>query len=189
MRSSSAAQSVMRFPPRDLDFVVDHIEWPEVERLFSNSSRPKRTHFGGLKFKIEGIDVDLWSLGSTWGIKQKKIQRPTWTDLIKSTQFNIEAVAFELNNGLVWDGGFEDALRHRILEINFWDNPVPFFNLMRAVVMLKRYGMRPGSQLRDFLATYGTQIPRKSILSTQRLHYGCVEADEEYLKSLGVGTD
>ena len=57
---------------RDLDIVVDSLDDIKDLILHNESDISVKTNsFGGLKLNVNGLNIDLWSIGNTWGIRKE----------------------------------------------------------------------------------------------------------------------
>ena len=193
--------AILGRPIKDLDIVVSGVPSEGVRPLFEGY-RGHRTGLGGWKFKIEDVEVDVWALKDTWAFSKMMLDHePTFEDLMRTTLFNLEAVAISLvEPNAVYDGGFEEALESRVLDVVFAPNPIPHLNVVRAAVLCKRYELKPGPGVLRFVAEHAPTVSFTRLMDLQRHHYGGRNSDgsfrhpypvmayelEEFLHNAGV---
>jgi hypothetical protein len=152
--------------PRDIDVVTRDL-------ADMRGFRVRKTNFGGSKIFIEGVEVDVWPIALSWGVNHLGLNYTlSWTEFLQTTFFNIEAIMLDPSTGEVFDRGFFECLSSKVLEINLLDNPVPSFQLLRAAVLCRRYGLTCGPRLREFIAVEGAKTTVSRLFQMQRLHYG-----------------
>lgn len=163
--------------PRDLDLVVDCQSRYDLKKVLAPFA-PKLNGFSGFSFKLGGIPFDVWALKDTWAFRQPEgeggldIQEPTLVDLLHTTFFNIEKVVIELPQGIVHDGGFRQAFQDRVLELNYPFNPVPILCLVRTAVFARKFGMRLGPRLEDWILQHHLEVKEGRIERMQEVYYG-----------------
>jgi len=145
--------------PRDLDVVFTGAQPWDVKKAFGAGVQANQ--MGGLKTTIEGVGIDMWQLERTWAFSEPRLGRkPSFDDLLWSASFNIEAgladVVPELER--TYDGGMGEALRTRVLEMQFPKTPSPPMLMIRAALFATRFGMEAGPRLRAFVKEH---LPRE----------------------------
>lgn len=139
--------------PRDIDVVVDVLMWKRFVIAIQGITTTRTNSFGGMKFKLEGMDVDAWALDNTWAFATG-ISGPASPTLLPETTFlNIESVV-----AMVWhpDGpwmfekGFFDAMRTRTIEIQNPNTPCPALCVARIRKFESR-GWKRGASVDAFL--------------------------------------
>lgn len=161
--------------PRDLDVVVDGATQDELQEVFK---LPNRTFFGGLKGPIGGIHVDMWPLEKTWAFTREPLDhKPTFSDLMGTTPFNIENIAIEPTMfPTIYEGGFFSCMAEKTLEISCQPNvdAMPELTLIRAARFCKRFGLTLGPALQDFVyAAMGSKtFNQRKVQRVQRDYYG-----------------
>lgn len=74
--------------------------------------------FGGVRFRYETIDIDIWCLADTWAFTQNIIQFENEHSLLKTTLMSWDAVLYGLHNRqLISQGNYLDDLMDRRLEL------------------------------------------------------------------------
>jgi hypothetical protein len=61
------------------------------------------------------------------------------------------------DSGRVYEGGMIECLRSRVLEMNYTESPAPALILVRAAFFAKRFGLRFGPKLQDYV---DNQLPK-----------------------------
>lgn len=158
--------------PRDLDIVLSGATLSEIQDAY----RPylvRKNKYDGIILNVEGIEADVWPLEETWGIRQLKIQNPSFASLLDTTFFNLEAIVVEIEKGgrTLHEGGFLQAIKDQELEINYSDNPYPLLCLTRAIVLAKRFGLQFGPNLLTYLKSTAQSYSVSQVLHLQSSHY------------------
>ena len=108
--------------PRDIDLVVagnfntSHLIL--LQKLF-----PRKNSFNGIKLTFSNLNIDIWNLKDTWGIKQLT-KKPNVNNLLKSAFFNFSTIVYSFKDSkFIFDENFIDFLMSRRIEIVLPDNP------------------------------------------------------------------
>lgn len=133
---------------RDLDFVLTKSEsFTHLLDLLQSmtSVKIRKNHFGGIKLITKELQIDLWYLEDTWGIKKRGL--PANTDsLIHSVFFNFSAITFAVNEKkFIFDDYFCRFLTTNVLDIVYEENP----NIPLCIINTFHY---------SFLFNYGISI-------------------------------
>ena len=59
-------------PPRDWDILVPWHRWHEATSMIPQNATPNS--LGGWKFKIEGVEIDMWPGDLSWLAQQPKFK-------------------------------------------------------------------------------------------------------------------
>lgn len=159
--------------PRDFDLVV--VDCPGVSDLKTalKPFGPDLNGFNGLAFKIDDTAFDVWRLEDTWAFQRLGIDKPVLTDLLKTTFFNIEQIVCELPAGHIHkDQEFTRAFQEHVLEVNYPDNPYPLLALIRTVVFVKKFGMRLGPKLEDWILGKRLEVKEGLVGRIQQKYFG-----------------
>lgn len=141
--------------PNDVDLVVDAP--PRVIQIAMNPKR--RNGFGGFKCDVDGVEVDVWPLLETWAFRKGFVHPATLRNLPKTTFFDVEACAIELQRGTaIEDGGMVKALDARVLDVVLDANPFPTAQVARAAHFCRRYGLKPSERLKKFVRLRAQEI-------------------------------
>jgi hypothetical protein len=148
-------------------------------------------NFGGCRIRTQQQTFDMWSLYSTWAFQTDKSLLPSFSELPKTTFLNVEAIAVEVDSEgqvhEVYEHGFFDALRTRIVEINYESNPSPYTAVTRALVTAHRLKFAIGPRLTAFIAGCQPLLSVEEAEQFQLSHYERVWLDgPELSKQLEV---
>lgn len=162
--------------PRDVDIVVDCSS--EQLRSWLSDFSYKTTRFGGFKLEFKKWNFDIWPLEDTWAFATGHMA-PTFDNLPKTTFFNIEGIAAQLNTTpgrkrTLYSFGFANAISSRILDINFEPNPFPQLCIIRGLLTALRYNLLVSTRLGRYMTEKGDKSEIKEIVQTQFKHYGIV---------------
>lgn len=156
--------------PRDIDIVVD---CPTGKLNVLRDYEGKRNNFGGYKVVINKVEFDIWSLESTWALKNdSKFEKKL--DVIPETVFfNMDAIIYYMHTGQVVDKGFSQAMESRTLDIVYEPNPYPYLCVSKALIALDKYDMKPSERLRDFIGSQeGRGYGESNFIKYQNVNYG-----------------
>lgn len=175
------------YAPRDFDLVFEDSDFEAFAEYFA-SSVTRRTRFGGLHLQIHGIDVDAWSLRNTWAFREGLVADVSFESLPQTTFFNVDAIVVSMQDGpggrKIYDGGFEDALRLRLLDINLEQNPFPALCVVRAFHLAKSYRLNFSPNLVRYITSWMDALSDDEMLDAQLTHYGEVEFSRIQLSKL-----
>ncbi|TGE37194.1 hypothetical protein E4K67_15075 [Desulfosporosinus fructosivorans] len=159
--------------PRDFDIVVNSTN-KDFERFFRGIPY-KKNRFDGYKLNVDGLIFDIWGLSSTWAFKEKKVSDVRKENLPKTVFLNYDSVVYNLRTGDLYDEGYINAKKDKILDIVLEENPFPELNILRSFVFNKRDQM----SYSDCLISYISDWCRKNnghevelLLNAQSKHYG-----------------
>jgi hypothetical protein len=167
--------------PRDVDIVAN---CSSAELASWLSSFPvKRTRFGGFRVRIHKWDFDVWTLQDTWAFTTTRME-PTFENLPKTTFFNIEGIAAQLNTTLgqkraLYSFGFGEAIASKILDINFEPNPFPQLCIIRGLLTATRHNLLLSPRLAQYITRRADRPEIAEIMHAQFRHYGVVRLRTE----------
>lgn len=170
--------------PRDFDFVMLDADQQGIRSMLSENDWTYETNrYGGFKVLAGDIEVDVWDIHSTWAFQNKRVA-PVALDALPATTFlSIDAIAFNLSDGAIYERGFLHSLQERTIDIVLEENPFPNLNVMRALHFARRmkFGLSP--ELRDYLRhqimNHPDPLPMLRRLEVSR--YGEATIDEKML--------
>jgi len=181
--------------PRDIDIVVAGIGLSELERTF-NSVVQRRTRFGGLHLvqriaRSCEVHYDVWPLEDTWAFRQ--LGTPPEIDKFPLTPFlNVDAAAVELQpvkEPGVYEHGFYDGIRHRLLDINFEPNPFSNVCAVRALITAAKLRFSLTARLGQFILMTASGAGSTAFEEAQLSHYGKVRCHVEEIREWLVGIE
>jgi hypothetical protein len=162
--------------PRDVD-IVANCSSSELSTWLS-SFPVERTRFGGFRVRIHKWNFDIWTLHETWAFTTGSM-KPTFENLPRTTFFNIEGIAAQLNAApghkrALYSSGFAEAISSKILDINFEPNPFPQLCIIRGLLTATRHGLLLSSRLAHYIAVRANRREIAEIMNVQFRHYGVV---------------
>lgn len=130
----------------DIDVVTNASPVELLEAIVKFS--PERNRFGGYRFVTNGCSFDIWCLADTWANREGLVSVNSFNDLLATTFFNLDAVAYHLTSQkiLVREDYF-DALSQRLLDINLERNPNPRGVALRALKLVQHKNVRLSPRL------------------------------------------
>lgn len=159
--------------PRDIDIVVDSAGREEIAQSLRTHIQ-KENRFGGIKVEIEGVELDIWSLRDTWGLKLQNLE-PTFENLIRTTFFNVESIAVVFTPGRskrIVEDGFFSGISKTELDIVLEKNPYPALCVVRAFEYHERLGLSFSDRLLHYLYEYTSILSEDEIAHAWTKHYG-----------------
>lgn len=138
---------------RDLDIVVE-----EIPSSFLNNLKEddiivycKRNKFNGLKISFQNLNVDLWEMKDTWGIRKKKLPVEV-TSLLKTPFFNFSSIVFDyVNSEFIVGEPFKNFLDNRVLNVVFSRNLEPESCLISTIHYARKYNLAISDKLSRWL--------------------------------------
>lgn len=110
---------------RDIDLVIKNNV--VLDKLLRDTDA-KKNSFGGYKFVIDDISIDIWTVEKTWGLKYYPSLFPTdlYANLLKTTFFSFSSILYHFNkNKFIYDVNFKRFLRDKELRLVLPENPYP----------------------------------------------------------------
>lgn len=162
--------------PRDFDIVVKTDNIILDDYLYDIPYVKNR--YGGYKICTEDVQLDVWTLPSTWAFREQKVQAATEENLTKTVFLNYDAVVYNLCTGHLYAEGYNQAIEDKTLDIVLSDNPYPGLNILRAFVFRRKKKLSFSAQLRNYILNWVDTNDNYiyDLLSIQKKHYG-----KEYL--------
>lgn len=172
--------------PRDIDLVVSDSTLQQIKLDF-RSKIEGENRFGGLSMRFGEWSVDVWPVSETWAFKQHWDGEVSPAELPKTTFLNVEAVVMGLSpipghGRPVYENGFFDALRGRVLSINFEKNPHPESCITRTFVTAANLRYRLGTDLSKYIYEKLETVGVDDVVEYQKNHYGRVYLDYSRIK-------
>lgn len=161
--------------PRDIDVVIENFHWEQFLKEVQQY-KPKTNRFGGLKFKIEGKEVDAWAIGNTWAFTQGQSVPPCASRLPETTLLNIESVVsmvWHPEGKITFDKGFFQAMESKTLEIQTkWISDIAFPALCIARINrhLESGDWKEGHSIKYFRSAH--PVSKEEIRAAHKSHYG-----------------
>lgn len=128
---------------RDIDIIIDVKNNEYLEKILFEFEVGKN-RFGGYKLFCSGLIVDIWPLDETWAYKNQIIKcKPTkYVENLTNTVFlNIDAIVYDMKRNIWYDSKYQEAMRSRVLDVVLKCNPEVPLNIVRAIVLKRRYDM------------------------------------------------
>lgn len=167
---------------RDADFTINiknRKVWDELLRQVPH----KRNHFGGYKFLCSGFIIDIWDVKKTWAFENQviKVENSNYFEyLSKSVFLNLDAIIYDLTNNKWNDLIYRDAIKNGELGIVLRENPFKELNVLRAMVLRKKYNMYYSEELAKMILDYSEQHTfLNNIMKIQEGRYGYIILDVE----------
>jgi|CZKH01.1.fsa_nt_gi hypothetical protein len=166
-----------RHGPRDVDVVIENGSSEELAEALHPYIK-RRNRFGGFQLELSKWHFDVWPLHKTWAFVQNKGLIASPQNLPKTTFLNVEAIAVSLGEngevGDIFEAGFFDAVRTKILDINLEDNPYPALAAVRALATAEklRYSLSP--RLGHYILDTEKDLGSEALVNAQDSHYGYV---------------
>ena len=142
---------------RDADFIID-IKRPDLWEMLLEKYHSTGNRFDGYKFDCEsGFVVDVWEVDKTWAYRQNLIEydRMNYLQTLPDTVFlNMDSIIYDLNEDKWYDSIYQEAVRQGVLDIVLKENPYVELNLLRAMILRRKYSMRYSEYLRNVFLEY-----------------------------------
>ena len=156
---------------RDVDIVVDiksDILKTAIKKYIEKAIISVN-RFNGYKIQFENVSVDLWALEDTWAIKHKFFGKE---QLLDTVYLNIDAYAYDLSTNTYIDN-CNIKPKPTEIDIRFAINPNENLNLIRCLVLSKKYKLQISTLLQKKLIHFVNAHGNNNIIETLQIeHYG-----------------
>lgn len=128
---------------RDIDIIVDvkdYLLWKEILSQYMK----RHNRFGGYKLECCGLIIDIWAIEETWAYRSGSIQCPPqdYFKFLPDTVFlNIDSIVYDWKKNVWLYEKYREAMRTRVIDVVLVNNPQLQLNIIRALVLKKRYTM------------------------------------------------
>jgi hypothetical protein len=114
-----------------------------------------RNKFGGFRFVIEKQRFDIWSLPDTWAFREGFASGSSFTELLKTSFFNIDAAGYHVDrNELLCLPEYSSWIKDRVLDINLAQNPHSINMARRALVLMQTHQLGVTRNLAQYISTH-----------------------------------
>lgn len=160
---------------RDLDFVVDFKNNSDtIEKFMINDLKYQKNRYNGYKIFLNGISIDMWEMKDTWAFAKRKLQQSP-QNLLNSVFLNFDSVLYSMNEcSYINECNYKYLMRrkNKVLDIVLEDNPFIDLNLLRALVMRKKYNLSFSDNLNRILEKRYNEVDLiSSLMDLQQSHY------------------
>jgi hypothetical protein len=120
----------------DVDVVVVAPDEHAFDSFFRDKNA-RMNRFGGYRVALSGGSIDVWPLQRTWAFKTGALQGALPSDLIKTTYFSWDSIAYSWRTGeLLCRNTYLSDIKRGVVDIEFPDNPYPLGALVRTFRLL-----------------------------------------------------
>ena len=126
---------------RDIDIVIDTAEKTACKAML-RKYKPQINAFGGYKISCQDLIVDIWFLDETWAYQEKIVNctPDQYGERLTDTVFlNLDGIAYNWARGTWQEERYDESMRSRVIDIVLKQNPHVKLNIIRAMVLRKRY--------------------------------------------------
>lgn len=157
---------------RDIDIVVSVASDDELLSIFGNVPS-RRTRFGGFHCLLDGLQLDVWSLGGTWAFREGLLE-PHVRNLPRSAFLSIDAVAVSLAAREIYEDRFFESIERKTIDIVLEKNPFPALCVLRSLVLRRKYNFLFSDSLRSYIREFWNtnENPLRALSEIQISHYG-----------------
>jgi hypothetical protein len=173
---------------RDVDCVVLR---HDLSRLQTNCETyfVGKNRFGGLKFALKGVPIDVWAVEDTWAFQKQFVVPYSFYTLTHTTFLNIDGIVADVSTGdaltiKIFARDFLDAFSRKLLNITLSANPFPLLVAVKALRAAYRYDLHIGYDLAVYLDSLFQRYSFKRIEREQLRHYRQIIFDESHLSVL-----
>lgn len=138
---------------RDIDIIID-VREQDVWKEILDRYLPKKNSFGGYKLVCSALIVDIWPLEETWAYREGYVvckPEEYVMNLPKTVFLNLDAIIYDFNKDIWYDEKYLEAMNSRVIDVVLEKNPRILLNIVRAMVLKKRYGMSFSDGLRKII--------------------------------------
>ncbi|PCD06329.1 hypothetical protein CMV16_19360 [Peribacillus simplex] len=170
--------------PRDFDIAIKFKNERKFYQLIEEYEF-KKNRFGGYKFKISGIDFDIWDLNNTWAFKNTDLVASE-ENLARSVFLNIDGIVYNFNTGCLHAELLKETLKRSELDISLEENPHVELNLLRALVFKRKYNLDLSNKLKTVFKFYKERSNKDNLINNlfevQLSHYKAEKLSRDELE-------
>lgn len=144
-----------------------------------HSDKYRKNNFGGMKISHKNLNIDIWYLKDTWGIKSEHYL-PTPEALIKTAFFNFSAIVYDYNaEKFIYDRPFLSFLLTKTMDIVYTKNPNIPLCLVNIYYYQKKYNYTISERMVKWIKeNYSSSI---DLMTIQNKHFGRIIATNDQL--------
>lgn len=151
----------------DVDIVIDAPN-SEVEE-FAKVWNARRNAFGGFSMVAHDWEFDFWPLQSTWAVREGLVDMKELGDIIRTTFFDHDAIAYDLSDRrVICADDYLARQRMNVLEINLLPNPSIEGCLYRAARRIIGWELSAGPKLHGFIDRHLDDEVFGKLVTTER---------------------
>lgn len=160
---------------RDADFSI-YIKDQSLWDKLLNKIPHKINQFGGHKFQCKEFFVDIWDVKNTWAFKNNIIRitdQKYFENLSQSVFLNMDAIVYDITNNRWNKSIYEDAMERKVLDIVLKENPFVELNILRAMILRRKYEMVYADTLKNIICEYSKNNDdfAEKIMNIQKKRY------------------
>ena len=155
---------------RDLDVVVKSAS--SFQKRLESFPFVTKNQFGGYKIWFSNIDIDLWELDRTWGIREQKLN-PTPESLIHTAFFNFSSLVYDVRKqSFMISDDFCYFYNTKEMDLIFELNPCPELCIVNSLYYNTKYKFKLSEKLCSWLKEKYRLIEDKNrFLDVQNRHF------------------
>lgn len=190
-------------PSRDIDIIVDINNSLLLKIVESTSNTYTFNRQGGIKIKLNNLDLDIWSIENNWAFKNNLVklnENDKLTSIAKGCFYNFDSLVINLHNFSYSLKYYKDFLRENQLNILQANsiyknlNPSTEANILRAFYLKLKYNSTFSDSTYSYLYNklgyiqdrYDDLINRLLEVKSKYPKYICLEEGiiEKYIKDV-----
>lgn len=158
---------------RDLDLVVESLA--PLKRLFDISPFVYKNQFGGYKIKYSFIEIDIWELDKTWGIRAKKMKSSP-ESLVNSAFFNFSGILYNLRQHcFLISESYCYFFNTKEMDLILEDNPCPELCIVNTFYYEQKYSFKISHNLKKWIIReYLNMYDKQRLIKVQEHHYSTI---------------
>lgn len=183
---------------RDLDIVIQENREGRLAEICSRYNAV-RNAFNGYKVVCPGLAIDVWEIEDTWAFREGKVccEKDDMPLALQETVFlNMDAIIYDVAQDVWYEEKYDEAMCSNVLDVVLEDNPCLSTNILRAMIIRKKYDMKYSDKLKETILGKFYRCGHKFIdelLELQKNKYGEVILDgkdicSEYLLCINKWT-
>ena len=125
-----------------------------IKTILYQDTNLANVNFDGYKFYCTGFLVDVWEVENTWAYRENIIvfDKLNYLRTLPETVFlNMDSIIYDMKNDIWYDEIYQEAKRSGILDVVLEDNPHLDLNILRAMILKRRYKMSYSNKLKQII--------------------------------------
>lgn len=169
---------------RDLDIVIRKTDNLHIPIDYIRKTSILRNSFKGYKLKLAKLNVDIWYLQNTWGIKYEN-STPTDEALIRSAFFNFSAITYNFNKKkFIYTEEFCAFLKFNRLDVVYEKNPNVPLCIVNTIYYIDRFELSLGIKLCRWIVNHYSDYYDYN--QVQLAHFDKILYNERKIKSFYI---
>ena len=130
---------------------MNNVTYPAQLSILEDWYEVKRNCFGGRKILLDGNATDIWSLETTWGIREGYVKNEGLKSFVYSCAFDTDAAVVLPSQGIAYAKGMINSFKRKKIGMILDVNPIPLSTAIKAFRLQHKYGLEFDESVVNFI--------------------------------------